>query len=147
MKVIFLENNGKNKVGEIKDIAAGHAVNFLIPKGIALEATKENLHKLAQKKKNDLLAEEKMLTDLDALIQEIESKKIVISRKASPLRTVIGAVTKNDIMSEFYLQTGIKIDKKELRMEPIQYFGGYGIPLYLGHGKTVEINVYIATEN
>lgn len=147
MKVIFLENNGKNKIGEIKDIAAGHAVNFLIPKGIALEATKENLHKLAQNKKNAMLAEEQMLADLDTLIQKIESKKVVISRKASPHGLLIGSVTKSDIASEFYIQTGIKIDKKELRMDKIHsFFGNCDISLYLGHGKTATIKVSIVKE-
>lgn len=51
MKVIFLKDvKGKGKEGEVKNVAEGYARNYLLPKGLAQEATKANLKALEQKR-------------------------------------------------------------------------------------------------
>jgi large subunit ribosomal protein L9 len=144
MKVIFLKDAPKGKKGEIKDVAAGYARNFLIPKGLALPAT------LAAIKTAQIQSDEKAQRqarereELNRIIQELEGKELHFKAKAGAKGRLHGAITSAHIADELTKLTGFEIDKKKIELEePLHHLGSYEVVVSLAKGLDVKISVVI----
>ena len=129
MKVIILKDT-KNvgKKGEVKTVSDGYANNFLIPKGVAIEATQQNMKALEKQQAQDA---QKRATDkasaeiLKARLAEIDLK---IKTKAGEGGKVFGSVTSKDISDALKEQFDIEIDKKKIVLDgTIKQVGEYNI--------------------
>lgn len=128
MKVICKSTN------EIKDVSFGYAVNYLLPKGLAVVANEENL-KLLEKQREELnyKKEEKEKED-KLLAQKLRGKKIVIKRKVGKSKKIFGSVTKKDIIKSLELAPQrVEIELKK----PIKKLGLYKIELKIGKEKFI----------
>lgn len=118
MKVILLQDiKGVGKKDQIINASDGYAKNFLFPKKLGVEATKENLNKLAFKQK---LAEEqrsKQLEEAHLLRKEIESKNIKIYVKTGKNGKLFGTITNKEVAVALEEQCGIKVDKKKITLK------------------------------
>lgn len=146
MQVIFQKDHKSGKVGEIKNISDGFAKNSLIPAGIAIQATEANLKAYALKAKKNKAEKEAFIKKQQELIQEIESKTIVIIKEATPLRTIKGSIGHSDIANEFFIQTGIKIDKKDVLSDKIFTFGTFNIELKIAEGVRATFSLLVSKE-
>ncbi|WP_044976138.1 50S ribosomal protein L9 [Ruminococcus sp. HUN007] len=145
MKVIFTQDvKGSGKKGEIKNVSDGYARNFLITKGLAVEATPKNLSDLegkqasAQHKIDVDTAEAKKTADI------LNDKKIVIKAKAGSSGKLFGAVTSAQIADEIAAQYGQKVEKKKISLKSeIKNFGEYEaeIKLYTGISAKMKVEV------
>ncbi len=125
MKVILIENiKGTGKKGQVLDVAEGHARNFLLPRKLAIEATKENLSGLEYAKKNE---EKRRIEDLEDALEmkkELESKIIKIKVKTGGKGKLFGSVTNTEIAEELEKQARLVIDRKKIVIaEPIRTTG------------------------
>ena len=145
MKVIVLKDT-KNvgKKGEIKNVSDGYATNFLIPKGIVMEATAENVRTLERKKAADA---EKRATDkasaeiLKNRLAELETK---VQTKAGEGGKVFGSVTSKDISDALKKQHGIEIDKKKIVLSnPIKQVGEYTVEAKLFQEVTASFKIMV----
>ena len=113
MKVIFTQDvKGSGKKGEIKNVSDGYARNFLITKGLAVEATPKNLSDLEGKQAS---AQHKIDVDTaaaKAAADVLNDKKVVIKAKAGSSGKLFGAVTSAQIADEIAAQFNQKVDKK-----------------------------------
>jgi len=145
MKVIFTQDvKGSGKKGEIKNVSDGYARNFLITKGLAVEATPKNLSDLegkqasAQHKIDVDTAEAKKTADI------LKDKKVIIKAKAGSSGKLFGAVTSAQIADEIAAQYGQKVDKKKISLKSeIKNFGEYEaeIRLYTGISAKMKVEV------
>lgn len=145
MKVIFIQDvKGSAKKGDLKEVADGYARNMLLKRGLAVEATPENINKLqgqkasAQHKKD---VEKQNAEEVKALI---DGKKITISAKAGTGGRLFGSVTSAQIAQELEKQYGCKVDKKKIILKSdIKAFGSFSaeIRLYTGISANVSIEV------
>ncbi|HAP78780.1 MAG TPA: 50S ribosomal protein L9, partial [Ruminococcus sp.] len=98
MKVIFIKDvKGSGKKGELKNVADGYARNMLIPKGLAVEATPENLNKLEGQKasqQHKIDVEKQNALDVKSAI---DGKKVIIKAKAGNNQRLFGSVTAGNI--------------------------------------------------
>ena len=145
MKVIYLRDvQGSGKAGEIKEVKDGFARNQLIPKGLAIEATKANLDMLAQKKaavahQKDL---EKQAAEKTAAT--IDGKTFKVAAKAGESGKLFGSVTAKDI-SAALKSHGHDIDKKKLTVdEDIRSYGTYEISVKFNAGVTAKFFVNVS---
>lgn len=143
MNVIFLKDHKNNKKNDIKDVADGFAKNVLIPQGIVMIATKDNLSMLKRQEQKDLEAKKQKDIEDDILIEKMKTLIVVINKDATPKGVLHGSVTTSEIEHEFYLQTGIKIDKKDIKCDKISTFGNFDINLNLGNGKKATFKLII----
>ncbi len=124
MKVIILKTN------EVKDVSLGYAVNFLLPKGLAVVATKaklERLKKLEEDSKN--LKKQDELKNRQAA-DKLNGKVINLKLEAGKSGKIHGSITKKDLAKELkILKTNIELDK------PIKKIGEYKINLKFGKAK------------
>ena len=119
MKLILLEDvKGVGKKGDIVNKNDGYAINYLIPKKLAVEATKSNINDLELKKKADERRKKEEYEEAKALGDKIKDKVVKVSVKAGENGKVFGSVTNKEIAAALLSQTGIDIDKKKVKLHP-----------------------------
>ena len=145
MKVIYLQDvKGSGKKGETKNVADGYARNMLLPKGLAVEATPENLNKLKGQKDS---AQHKIDMDIQAAkesAEKLKGKKVIIKAKAGANDRLFGSVTSGNVADAVSEQLGVKLDKKKITLSTdIKNFGSYtaAIKLYNGISETIDVEV------
>lgn len=145
MKVIYLQDvKGSGKKGEVKNVADGYARNMLIPKGLAVEATPDNLSKLAGQQSS---AQHKIEVDkqnANDAAAKIKDKKLIIKAKAGSNDRLFGSVTSAHVADALKEQLGVAVDKKKIVLSSdIKNFGSYKatVKLYTGISQDVDVEV------
>ncbi|MDD5945098.1 MAG: 50S ribosomal protein L9 [Clostridia bacterium] len=148
MKLILLEDvKGVGKKGDVINKSDGYALNFLIPKKLAVEATKSNINDLELKKKSEEKRQKEELEEAKRLGDELKDKVVKVSVKAGENGKVFGSVTNKEIAAALLQQTGIDIDKKKISFgEPIKMVGRRIVKIKLHPKVTIEMAVEIAGE-
>ena len=148
MKLILLEDvKGVGIKGDIVNKNDGYALNFLIPKKLAVEATKSNMNDLELKKKSDAKRKQEELDAAKKIGDEIKDKVVKVSVKAGENGKVFGSVTNKEIAAALLQQTGIEVDKKKIVFDdPIKMVGKRIVKVKLHPQVTVEMAVEIAGE-
>ncbi|MBN2286116.1 MAG: 50S ribosomal protein L9 [Tissierellales bacterium] len=145
MKVILLKDDKKiGKKGDIVNAKDGYARNFLIPKGIVLEATPENLKNLEREKQRLAGLDAKLLQEAKELAALIEEKTIEIRIKAGDNGKLFGSVTTKEIAQEYKNQHNIDIDKKKIELkEPLKTVGTHEVSVKLHAEVTAKAKVTV----
>jgi len=147
MKVILrsdIINVGRQ--GEIKEIAAGFARNFLLPKSLVMEATAQNL-KIWERERVKLEKQrEEIIETAKALVEKLESEKFSIKVKIGENGKIFGSITTASIAKAISLQ-GFEISKKDILLaDNIKDVGEYEIPLRLHPEVHAKIKISIISE-
>ncbi len=133
MKVILLKDlKGTGKNGDIVNVSDGYARNMLIPKNIAIEATKANVRSLEKKQEQEAekIAEEKQKAN--ELVKLLDESKLVIKTKSGDGGKLFGSITSKDIAEALESQLNIKIDKKKIVLEaPLRHIGSFDVEIKL----------------
>ena len=145
MKVIFnVDVKGQAKKGELKEVSDGYARNYLLPRGLAAEATADNINtlKLKEKAKAAQIAKEKALAEENA--KKLSGVQVIIRAKAGNNGKLFGAVTSQEIADAMKAQFDIDIEKNKIvQADPIKTFGSYTVKAKLGHEVSGTINVLV----
>ncbi len=149
MKVVFLEDvSGKEKKGDIKDVAEGYARNYLLPRGLALAATPSAI-KAAQKLTEE--RERKRARQHDEYIElarQIEGKELTFKAKASSKGTLHGSVTTADIAASLSDIVNVEIDRKKIALKtPLHKVGRHEVEVVFAKDITAGIAVIIEGES
>jgi large subunit ribosomal protein L9 len=128
MKVILKQNN------EVKNVAFGYAANYLLPRGLAVLATAENL-KALERKNADLAAAAAITKEKQSQeAAKFQHKRFVIKAKVGEKGQLFGAITKKELADK------MKVKKTEIVLEkPIKKIGKYEIELKIGENKAKVI--------
>ena len=148
MKLILLEDvNSVGKKGDIVNKNDGYALNYLIPKKLAVEATKANMNDLELKKKAEEKRKKEELEEAKKIAEQLNDKVVKVSVKAGENGKVFGSVTNKEIADALAKQTGMDIDKKKISFDaPIKMVGRRIVKIKLHPQVTVELAVEIAGE-
>ncbi len=147
MQVILKEDvKDLGRIGDIVVVKDGYARNFLIPRGLAVEANPKNIKALEHQKKMIAEAEKKIRLSAEDLKSKISEKTIVIKAKAGEDNKLFGSVTAMDI-SEALKKEGIDIDKKKIVIdEPIKRLGDYVVTVKIHPDVVAQLNVQVIAE-
>lgn len=144
MKLILREHvDHLGERGEIVNVARGYARNFLLPKGLALEATPGNLKQIDTQRKVWAARDTKEVTDAEALAQRLAGVVLTTQRKAGESGTLYGSVTNADLAA-LLAAHGIEIDRRRIVLdEPIKTVGEFEVRVRLHPkvGGSVRLNV------
>ena len=147
MKIVLRQDvDSLGMEGQVFDVADGYARNFLIPRGIALEATQQNLKFMeAQRKK----IEEKRLKakeEAEKAKSRLSELVVTIAQKAGEEDKLYGSVTSMDIADQLE-KRGIQIDRKRIRLDrPIKTLGEFAVPVKLHPEVTASIKVVVVPQ-
>jgi len=141
MKIILLKNmEHLGEVGEVVSVKPGYARNYLIPKGIALPATEENIRKVKNMLKSLQEKARRELEKYKKLAEELGKVQITIEHEVAEEGKLYGSVTKADIEKALH-KLGFKdIDKGQIRLEkPIKEVGSYKVKIHIYKDIEAEI--------
>lgn len=149
MKVIFLTDvKGSGKKGEIKNVSDGYARNFLIGKGLAAEATNENLNKLAGQQASAQHKIDVAKAEANEQAAKLEGKKVTVRAKTGQGGRLFGAVTAGSVADAIAEQFGFAIDKRRISVSSeIKNIGTYSGEAKLYTGISAKFTVEVVPEN
>ncbi len=147
MKVILKDNvQSLGKMGDVVNVSVGYARNYLIPKGLAAEASEKNIKALEHERGVIERKAEKEQKKAESLRDEMANVTCIIKRKVGEQDKLFGSVTSKDIEKALEEQ-GIKVDKKSISIdEPIKSLGEFPVTIKLYHGVTSEVKVVVVAE-
>lgn len=146
MKVILLKEVQKlGREGEIKEVAAGYAQNFLIPRGLAEEATPAAVAEAQSKMEKRAAQAEEDLVKAEGLVQQLEGQTIEIAAKASEEGTLYATLPVTKIVSALKDQ-GFEVKKSQLAGVEIKEAGEHEVTINLDHGLEARITVVVTPE-
>ena len=148
MQVILLTDiKNVGKKDQIINANDGYARNFLFPKKLAVEATKDNLLKLQAKK--DSKAHQKNL-EIEAnkqIAQKIESLTLELKVKAGANGKTFGGITSKEVSEALKNKIGIEIDKKKIILkDTIKTLGNYSVDIKFGDGVNAKLQLSVIAE-
>ena len=147
MKIILKENmDTLGLAGDVVDVAKGYARNYLIPKGMALEANARNMKLFETQKKKIEVKRLKVKEDAEQIKERLTGVTITISQKVGEEEKLYGSVTSMDIAAQLE-QQGIVIDRKKISLDkPIKTLGEFEVPIKLYPKVLGTIKVVVVPE-
>ena len=144
MKIILTQDvDSLGMVGQTFEVKEGYARNYLIPKGIALEATKQNIRLMESQKKS---IEEKRLKakdEAEKAKQSLSELVLTIAQKVGEEDKLYGSVTSMDI-ADHLEKKGVALDRKRIKLDrPIKTLGEFMVPVKLHPEVTATIKVVV----
>jgi large subunit ribosomal protein L9 len=145
VKVILRADlKGVGKAGTITDVSDGYARNYLLPRGLAQEATEGNLTQAAARKAAEKRRDDKLLEEARELAAKLESAPAIVGAKAGERGKIFGAVTNTHIAQALREAFGVNIDRHKIDIsEPIKTIGDHACSVRLAHGVTAKITVRV----
>lgn len=149
MKVILLQQvKDLGEPGDVVEVAAGYGRNFLIPRGLAVEATKANLKKLQEQQAARQRQEERELEAARQIAGELNQATITIQAKAGESGRLFGSVTTADIAKAIAAQKGHKIDRRKILLdEPLRELGSTVVEIRLHPQVTTSVTVEVVPQS
>ena len=147
MQIILQEDVEKlGTRGEVVEVAAGYARNYLLPHKLALEASPANIKRL---EKIRITLSKRTATEKDAAEQQaalLNQVTVKFARKAGETDQLFGSVTSGDLAEALKTQ-GFEIDKRHIALdEPIKILGESLVTVKLVHGVTAQFKVVVEKE-
>jgi large subunit ribosomal protein L9 len=148
MKVILTQTvQGLGDAGAIKEVADGYARNFLLPKGLAVAATRGSIKQAAAQAELYARKADKARSALQGSAAAVQDKTVTIRARAGSENRLYGSVTPADLAEVLQAQLGVSIDRRKLHLdEPIHRLGTYTATADFGNGVTAKFNVEVAPE-
>jgi len=136
-----VENLGKP--GDVVKVKAGYARNYLLPHGLAYEATPGNLKRIQQERERLEAAENDRRAAAQGLAEKIEQVSLTFSARVGEEGKLFGSVTATDIAQQLEGQ-GFHVEKRQIDLhEPIKALGVYRVPVRLHADVKPEVRVWV----
>jgi large subunit ribosomal protein L9 len=148
MKVILLADvKGTGKKGDVKEVSDGFARNFLIGKGLALEATPANLNHLAGQQASAQHKLDVAKAQAEEEAKKLSGKTVTVRAKAGQEGRLFGAVTPGNVADVIAAELGIKLDKRKIAVSSeMKTTGEYQAEAKFTQGISAKFTVAVVAE-
>lgn len=148
MKVILTQElKGRGGEGDIVDVARGFAVNYLLPRGIAIEATPGNMKQLEQRMHNIKKRETDRVAGATGFKSALEGKTVVVTMKVGEEGRLFGSVTAPMIAAAIAEQLGVEVDRRKIETHGhIKELGIHIVDVAVYREIKAELTVEVAAE-
>jgi large subunit ribosomal protein L9 len=134
------------KVGDLVRVEPGYARNYLLPRGLAMKVSPENLLRFEAEKKKAVKLEELRQAELREMTSKIASISATVTARANEEGHLYGSVDERQI-AEAIGREGFEIDPRWVGLEaPIKELGVYTVPIRLGADLETEIKVWVVED-
>ena len=148
MQVILrgsLENLGG--AGDVVNVKPGYARNYLIPQGLAFEATDANVRRIDREKAQVVKRANEDLQGARQRAAAFEGVSVTFTARAGEEGKLFGSITNADI-AEKLAEQGIEVDRKQIQIdEPIKALGVFSVPIRLHAEVRPELKVWVIKED
>lgn len=147
MEVILKEDVEKlGHRGEIVKVAEGYGRNFLLPRKLAIEASRANKAVIDQMKAAAVRKSAKEKTGAEALAQQLNDVQLAFERKVGEKDHLFGSVTSADIASALEGK-GFTVDRRKIHLDdPLKSLGEFHVPIKLHREVTAHVKVTVNRE-
>ena len=148
MNVILLDNiENLGNIGDLVSVKAGYGRNFLLPKGKAALATKENIKEFEAKRVGLEKAAAEQLASAKARAELVQGMELVIPANAGSEGKLFGSIGPIDI-AEAFSKVGVEVGRSEIRLPdgPLHETGDFTVGLHLHSEINVDITVKVVAE-
>jgi len=147
MEVILKEDVPKlGSRGDVVKVAEGYGRNYLLPRKLAIEATRANRGVIEQMKAAALRRSAREKADAEGLAKQFEGLSVTIRRKAGEKDQLFGSVTAGDI-SQALDSKGFTVDRRKIQLhDPLKTLGEYVVPVKLHREVPTSVRVIIEKE-
>jgi large subunit ribosomal protein L9 len=147
MKLILredVENLGRG--GDVVDVKPGYGRNFLLPRGLAVNANPKNLREIEHQKSVATAKAAKLKASAAAIAKRLSETPVTLKRKVGDQEKLFGSVTALDI-AEALAARGLQIDRRSIELaEPIKTIGEFEVSVKLHHDIVGKAKVKVEAE-
>jgi large subunit ribosomal protein L9 len=147
MKVVLTQDmESLGLGGEIVNVAKGYARNYLIPRGMALEATEQNIKLTERQRKNIEIKRIKAKEEALKVKERLSGISVTIAQKVGEEDKLYGSVTTMDIAEQLEKQ-GITVERRRMVLDkPIKTLGDFAVTVKLHPDVSASIKVVVVPE-
>lgn len=139
---------GVGQTGDIKRVADGYAVNFLIPRGLAVIATGGARKQAEQLQRQDEKHRAKEHNEAEAMAARIAGTRLQFTAKAGEKNRLYGSITSGDIAEALERATGLTVDRRRIELEhSIKELGAHQLSIRLAPSVKATFTVEVASED
>ncbi len=148
MKVILNQDvKGQGKKGQLVEVSDGYARNFLLPKKLAKEATKENINVMQGKKESEEYRKKVELEEAQETAKKIGDASVKLTAKAGENGKLFGSITSKDVAEALTMQHHIKLDKKKFVLpDGIKTLGTTEVEIKVYAGVSAKLKVVVENQ-
>ena len=130
--VLKREVAGLGRPGEVKEVADGYAQNFLLPRGLAVEASAGELKRVAQERASVQAKKDRAHDDAETLAKRLEATTLTFSLKSGKDGKTFGSVTSKDIAEALKRDAKIEVERTKVHLEdPLRTLGVHRVEIRL----------------
>ena len=148
MRVVLrddVENIGRK--GDLIEVTDGFARNFLVPRGLAMKATKGVVQQAEAMRRNREARDARDREAAQALADQLTGKRIELRARAGEGGRLFGSVTSADVADAVRAQTGVEVDRRKTQLaEPLKELGVVEVPVKLHADVEVTLTVVVVPE-
>jgi len=147
MKILLTENiSSLGEIGQIVNVAPGYARNYLLPQGLAVEATGKNVRELDHRKRILAQKREKIRQEMLSVAEKLNRATIVLSRKVAEEDKLYGSVSPADVAKALEEQ-GFEVPRKDIQLDqPIRQLGEHTVSIRIGAGISANVKLVVQKE-
>jgi large subunit ribosomal protein L9 len=142
--VLKQEVRGLGRPGDVREVADGYAQNFLLPKGLAIEASAGELKRVAQQRASVQAKQDRSHADAEALAKKLDAVTLLFKLKAGDQGKTFGSVTTKEIADALKREHKLTVDARKIESEPIRALGVHTVEIRLL--TDVRAHVTVAVE-
>ncbi len=133
MKVILQQDvKGKGKKGQLVEVSEGYGRNYLLPRGLAVAATADNMNQMKQAEEARAHREAVERAEAEANAKKFESIIVHMTAKGGTSGRIFGSVTSKEIAAQLKKEHGIEVSKQKIVLdEAIKTFGTFELKVKL----------------
>jgi large subunit ribosomal protein L9 len=130
--------------GDVLDVADGYARNYLVPRGLAMSASKGALAQAESMRRSRAVRDARDREAAEEIATKLTPVTITIPARAGAEGKLFGSVTSADVADAVQSQTGVEVDRKRLHLDdPIRALGAHEVPLRLHPEVEVRLSVEV----
>ncbi|MFB0516373.1 MAG: 50S ribosomal protein L9 [Candidatus Neomarinimicrobiota bacterium] len=147
MEIILMQDvDSLGTAGQVVQVSAGYARNYLFPKRLALLATPANLKKVAEETRLGEIRVARQRAEMAKVAEKLRKVAVTATVKVGEDEKVFGSVTSQTI-ADLLAGKGYEFDRRDINLEePLRSLGQYDVEVKLGHGITSTVKVWVVRE-
>ena len=132
--------------GEVVNVARGYARNYLLPRGLAEEATPAKVSELRKREEQRARHEAQSFEQAKEMADALNSTELRFEVKSGPTGALFGSVTPTDIVDEIWRVKKIRVDRRKVGIDNIKRIGRHTVPIELFTDVDVEVKTLVVPE-
>ena len=147
MKLLLKESiKNVGRVGDVVEVSAGYARNYLLPKDLAVQPTPGNIKKVEERRKEIERMERERREQQEALLKQLEGVEVTLERRANEQGHLFGSVTATDIAKALQAQ-GFNVNPDDINLPGrLDRIDRYSVEVKFADDLATEVKVYVAPD-